>query len=86
MNNEEKILELLQQQDSQISKMSTNISALTGDVSSLVLSQIQTIAEGVSAVNNQLIARSELDSIKEEMAKDIIRMHTNHLNNLKKAR
>ncbi|BAK99385.1 hypothetical protein OBV_21870 [Oscillibacter valericigenes Sjm18-20] len=123
MNNEDKILELLEQQGSQMTKISADISALTGDASSLkadvssltgdvftmkadisdlkdriskveitqenvVLPQIQAIAEGVSTVNNKLIARSELDSIKEEMAflKDIIRMHTNQLNDLKKAR
>jgi chromosome segregation ATPase len=123
MNNEEKILELLQQQGSQMSKISADISELTGDVSvlkgdvsvlkgdvsamkadisdlkgriskveitqeNMVLPQIQAIAEGVSSVNNKLIARSELDSMKEEMAflKDIIRMHTSQLNDLKKAR
>lgn len=54
----------------------------------MVLPQIQAIAEGVTSVNNKLIARSELESMKEEMAflKDIIRMHTNQLNDLKKAR
>lgn len=78
-----------------VSAMKADISALKGRMSkveitqeNLVLPQIQAIAEGVSTVNNKLIARSELDSMKEDMAflKDIIRMHTNQLNDLKKAR
>lgn len=53
----------------------------------IVIPQIQTIAESVSIINDKLITRSEFESIKEEVAflKDIIRMHTSQLNDLRKA-
>ena len=53
----------------------------------IVLPQLKAIAEGVTAIDSKLITRSEFDSVKEEIAflKDIIRMHTSQINDLKKA-
>lgn len=49
--------------------------------------QMQTLAEGVGAINDKLVTRSEMESVKEELAflKDIIRMHTTQINDLRKA-
>ena len=48
---------------------------------------MQTLAEGVGAINDKLVTRSEMESVKEELAflKDIIRMHTTQINDLRKA-
>ena len=48
---------------------------------------MQAMAENISSINKKLITRDEIDSMKEEIAflKDIIRMHTNQINDLKKA-
>ena len=45
------------------------------------------LSEGIDAIDSKLITRSEFDALKEEVAflKDIIRMHTNQINDLKKA-
>ena len=53
----------------------------------MVLPQIQAIAEGITSINAKLVTRSEMDAMREEIAflKDIIRMHTTQINDLKKA-
>lgn len=101
MNNEEKILSLLEKQGEILGNLAMDVSCLKDDVSDLkgrvakvevtqenmVLPQIQAIAEGITSINAKLVTRSEMDAMREELAflKDIIRMHTTQINDLKKA-
>lgn len=53
----------------------------------VIIPQIQALAEAISTINDKLITRSEFEAVKEELAflKDIVRMHTSQINDLRKA-
>lgn len=87
MTNEEKILELLEAQGKKLDTVSQEISKINLTLENEIRPNIQAMAENISSINKKLITRDEIDSMKEEIAflKDIIRMHTNQINDLKKA-
>ena len=87
MTNEEKILELLEAQGKKLDTVSQEISKINLTLENEIRPNMQAMAENISSINKKLITRDEIDSIKEEIAflKDIIRMHTNQINDLKKA-
>ena len=87
MTNEEKILELLEAQGKKLDTVSQEISKINLTLENEIRPNMQAMAENISSINKKLITRDEIDSMKEEIAflKDIIRMHTNHINDLKKA-
>ena len=87
MNNEEKILELLEAQGKKLDAVSQEVIKINLALENEIRPNLQALAEGVSAINKKLITRDEIDSMKEEIAflKDIIRMHTSQINDLKKA-
>ena len=94
MNNEEKILSMLETITQDVSDLKTDVSDLKERVTKIEITQeniivpnIQTMAEAISSINKKLITRDEIDGMKEEIAflKDIIRMHTSQINDLKKA-
>lgn len=87
MNNEEKILELLSKMDSGMERIEDRVATVEVTQENMVLPQIQAIAEGITSINAKLVTRSEMDAMREEIAflKDIIRMHTTQINDLKKA-
>ena len=80
MTNEEKMMQLLEEINTRLIKVE-----ITQE--NTVVPRIQALAEGVSAINDKLIARSEIEALKEEVSflRDIIRMHTAQINDLKKA-
>ncbi len=88
MTNEEKILELLEAQGKKLDTVSQEISKINLTLENEIRPNMQAMAENISSINKKLITRDEIDSMKEEIAflKDIIRMHTNQINDLKKAR
>ena len=87
MTNEEKILELLEAQGKKLDTVSQEISKINLTLENEIRPNMQAMAENISSINKKLITREEIDSMKEEIAflKDIIRMHTNQINDLKKA-
>ena len=87
MTNEEKILELLEAQGKKLDTVSQEISEINLTLENEIRPNMQAMAENISSINKKLITRDEIDSMKEEIAflKDIIRMHTNQINDLKKA-
>ena len=87
MTNEEKILELLEAQGKKLDTVSKEISKINLTLENEIRPNMQAMAENISSINKKLITRDEIDSMKEEIAflKDIIRMHTNQINDLKKA-
>ena len=87
MTNEEKILELLEAQGKKLDTVSQEISKINLTLENEIRPNMQAMAENISSINKKLITRDEIDSMKEELAflKDIIRMHTNQINDLKKA-
>ena len=87
MTNEEKILELLEAQGKKLDTVSQEISKINLTLENEIRPNMQAMAENISSINKKLIPRDEIDSMKEEIAflKDIIRMHTNQINDLKKA-
>ena len=87
MTNEEKILELLEAQGKKLDTVSQEISKINLTLENEIRPNMQAMAENISSINKKLIARDEIDNMKEEIAflKDIIRMHTNQINDLKKA-
>ena len=87
MTNEEKILELLEAQGKKLDTVSQEISKINLTFENEIRPNMQAMAENISSINKKLITRDEIDSMKEEIAflKDIIRMHTNQINDLKKA-
>lgn len=87
MTNEEKILELLEAQGKKLDTVSQEISKINLTLENEIRPNMQAMAENISSINKKLITRDEIDSMKEEIAllKDIIRMHTNQINDLKKA-
>ena len=87
MTNEEKILELLEVQGKKLDTVSQEISKINLTLENEIRPNMQAMAENISSINKKLITRDEIDSMKEEIAflKDIIRMHTNQINDLKKA-
>ena len=87
MTNEEKILELLEAQGKKLDTVSQEISKINLTLGNEIRPNMQAMAENISSINKKLITRDEIDSMKEEIAflKDIIRMHTNQINDLKKA-
>ena len=87
MTNEEKILELLEAQGKKLDTVSQEISKINLTLDNEIRPNMQAMAENISSINKKLITRDEIDSMKEEIAflKDIIRMHTNQINDLKKA-
>nr|DAO43540.1 MAG TPA: hypothetical protein [Caudoviricetes sp.] len=87
MTNEEKILELLEAQGKKLDTVSQEISKINLTLENEIRPNMQAMAENISSINKKLITRDEIDRMKEEIAflKDIIRMHTNQINDLKKA-
>lgn len=87
MTNEEKILELLEAQGKKLDTVSQEVVKINLTLENEIRPNMQAIAENISSINKKLITRDEIDSMKEEIAflKDIIRMHTNQINDLKKA-
>ena len=87
MTNEEKILELLEAQGKKLDTVSQEISKINLTLENEIRPNMQAMAENISSINKKLITRDEIDSMKEEIAflNDIIRMHTNQINDLKKA-
>ena len=87
MTNEKKILELLEAQGKKLDTVSQEISKINLTLENEIRPNMQAMAENISSINKKLITRDEIDSMKEEIAflKDIIRMHTNQINDLKKA-
>ena len=87
MTNEEKILELLEAQGKKLDTVSQEISKINLTLENEIRPNMQAMAENISSINKKLITRDEIDSMKEEIAflKDIIRMHTNQINERKKA-
>ena len=87
MTNEEKILELLEAQGKKLDTVSQEISKINLTLENEIRPNRQAMAENISSINKKFITRDEIDSMKEEIAflKDIIRMHTNQINDLKKA-
>ena len=87
MTNEKKILELLEAQGKKLDTVSQEISKINLTLENEIRPNMRAMAENISSINKKLITRDEIDSMKEEIAflKDIIRMHTNQINDLKKA-
>jgi len=87
MTNEEKILELLEAQGKKLDTVSQEVVKINLTLENEIRPNMQAIAENISSINKKLITRDEIDSMKEEIAflKDIIHMHTNQINDLKKA-
>lgn len=87
MTNEEKILELLEAQGKKLDTVSQEVAKINLTLENEIRPNMQAMAENISSINKKLIARDEIDNMKEEIAflKDIIRMHTNQINDLKKA-
>ncbi|MDN0032612.1 hypothetical protein QVN85_06810 [Oscillibacter valericigenes] len=87
MNNEEKILSLLEKHGEMLESLTDRMAKVEVTQENMVLPQIQAIAEGITSINAKLVTRSEMDAMREEIAflKDIIRMHTTQINDLKKA-
>lgn len=87
MTNEEKILELLEAQGKKLNTVSQEVVKINLILENEIRPNMQAMAENISSINKKLITRDEIDSMKEEIAflKGIIRMHTNQINDLKKA-
>ena len=87
MNNEEMILSLLEKHGEMLESLTDRMAKVEVTQENMVLPQIQAIAEGITSINAKLVTRSEMDAMREEIAflKDIIRMHTTQINDLKKA-
>lgn len=87
MNNEEKILGLLEKINENVENLTGRVAALEVTNENIIVPQLQALAEGIDTIDRKLITRSEFDAMKEEVAflKDIVRMHTSQINDLKKA-
>lgn len=101
MNNEEKILDLLQQQGKVLDRHSELLSTIQADVSDLkdrvgkieitqeniVLPQLQALAEGHKVLLDTLAPKNRVEALEDEMAfmKSVIKALSQEVAELKKA-
>lgn len=87
MNNEEKILSILEKQSALLEKHDKEISKINITIENVIVPQLQALAEGQKTILETLAPKSRVDALGEEVEflKDIIKMHTSQINDLRKA-
>ena len=78
MNHEEKMISMLEE---------INQRLVSGEVAqeNILIPQIQALAEGQKTILETLAPKSRVEALEEEVELRIIKMHTNQINDLKKA-
>ena len=94
MNNEEKILELLEQHGklladlrSDMAEMQTTLTKVAVTQENIVLPQLRALAEGQQNLLDTLAPKSRMEAMEDEIAllKEVIRAHSRDIAELKKA-
>lgn len=90
MNNEEKILSLLEKHSEMLSQQAHEIVKINVTLENQIVPQIQALAEGQGVILEKLDAlasKSRVETLEDEVAflKEVVRMHTAQINELKKA-
>ena len=80
MNHEEKMISMLEEINQRL--VSVEVAQ-----ENILIPQIQALAEGQKTILDTLAPRSKVEALEEEveLLKSIIKMHTNQINDLKKA-
>ena len=94
MNNEEKILDMLAQMQTDIAElkstqaqMQTDLTRVAVTQENIVLPQIQLLADGQKEIREMLVPRSRVDDLEDEVKflKSVIRQINEDVQKLKKA-
>ena len=90
MTNEEKILSSLAQHEQRLNSLSDEVAKINIILENKIQPTLQLLAEGQSAILEKLdhlAPKSRVEQLEEEVSflKEVIRMHTAQINELKKA-
>ena len=78
MNHEEKMISMLEEINQRL--VSVEVAQ-----ENILIPQIQVLAEGQKTILETLAPKSKVEALEEEVELRIIKMHTNQINDLKKA-
>lgn len=78
MNHEEKMISMLEEINQRL--VSVEVAQ-----KNILIPQIQALAEGQKTILETLAPKSKVEALEEEVELRIIKMHTNQINDLKKA-
>lgn len=78
MNHEEKMISMLEEINQRL--VSVEVAQ-----ENILIPQIQALAEGQKTILETLAPKSKVEALEEEVELRIIKMHTNQINDLKKA-
>lgn len=78
MNHEEKMISMLEEINQRL--VSVEVAQ-----ENILIPQIQALAEGQKTILETLAPKSKVEALEEELELRIIKMHTNQINDLKKA-
>ncbi len=78
MNHEEKMISMLEEINQRL--VSVEVAQ-----ENILIPQIQALAEGQKTILETLAPKSRVEALEEEVELRIIKMHTNQINDLKKA-
>lgn len=78
MNHEEKMISMLEEINQRL--VSVEVAQ-----ENILIPQIQALAEGQKTILDTLAPKSKVEALEEEVELRIIKMHTNQINDLKKA-
>ena len=80
MNHEEKMISMLEE-------INQRLVSVEDAQENILIPQIQALAEGQKTILETLAPKSKVEALEEEveLLKSIIKMHTNQINDLKKA-
>lgn len=78
MNHEEKMISMLEEINQRL--VSVEVAQ-----ENILIPQIQALAEGQKTILDTLAPKSRVEALEEEVELRIIKMHTNQINDLKKA-
>lgn len=87
MTNEERILAILEEQNATLQEYGHKLAEINMTMENQVAPALRSLSEGQQDILTRLVPRSELDELREEVSflKEVLRMHTQQLNELKKA-